>query len=65
MVDSDNMSNFSLLSTDVGLWDTSTKAISGSLDFCPAVKHFQVHAIMQTQLITLSQAGTWGDAENP
>ena len=59
------MSNFSLLSTDVGLWNTSTKATWGSLDFCPAVMWFQVYIISQTQLTTLSQAGAWGDTEKP
>ena len=31
------MSDFLLLCTDVGLWDTFTKATWGSLDFSPAV----------------------------
>ena len=59
------MSDFLLLSTDVGLWDTSTKATWGSLDFCPVVTQFQVHAIMQTQLTALSQTGAWGDVKKP
>ena len=57
------MSNFSLLCTDVGLWDTSTKATWGSLDFCPVVTWFQMHTITQTQLTILSQAGAWGHAK--
>ena len=59
------MSGFLLISTDVGLWDTSTKAIWGLLDFCLAVMQFQVHAIMQTQLTALSQLGAWGNVEKP
>ena len=59
------MSDFSLLSTDVGLWDTSTKATWGSLDFCPAVTWFQVHTIKQTQMIALSQAGAWEMQKSP
>ena len=39
------------------------KPHGGCLDFCPAVMQFQVHAIMQTQLTTLSQAGAWGDTK--
>ena len=59
------MSNFLLLSTEVGLWDTSTKATWGSLDFCPVVTWFQVCTIMQTQLTALSQTGALGAAEKP
>ena len=59
------MSDFSLLSTDMGLWDMSTKAIWGLLDFGLAIMWFQVHALMQTQLTALSQAGAWGNAEKP
>ena len=59
------MSNFSLLCTDVGLWDTSTKTTWGLLDFCPAVMQFQVHVVTQMQLTVLSQAGAWGDTEKP
>ena len=65
ITDSDNMSDFLCLSTDVGLWDTSTKATWGLLDFCLMVMQFQVHTIMQTQLTALSQAGALGDAEKP
>ena len=59
------MSDLSLLSTDMSLWDPSTKATWGSLNFCPAVMQFQVHAIMQRQLTALSQVGAWGDVERP
>ena len=31
------MSDFSLLSADMSLWDPSTKATCGLLDICPAV----------------------------
>ena len=37
----------------------------GSLDFCPMLTWFQVCAIMQTQLTTLSQAGVWGEVKKP
>ena len=59
------ISNFSLLSSDMSLWDPSTKATWGSLDFYPAVMHFQVCTITQRQLTALSQVGAWGDAEKP
>ena len=59
------MSNFSLLSTDVDLWDASTKAIWGSLDLCPVAMQFQVCIITQTQLNALSQAGAWRDMKKP
>ena len=59
------MRDFLHLSKDVGLWDTSTKATWGLLDFCPAVMQYQVHAIMQTQLTALSQTGAWGDVKKP
>ena len=36
------MSNFTLLSTDVGMWDASTKAMWDLLNFCPVVMWFQV-----------------------
>ena len=51
------MSDFSLLSTDTSLWDLSTKATWGSLDFCSVVTWFQMCAITQRQL------GAQGDAE--
>ena len=53
------------LSTDTSLWDPSTKATWGGLDFCPVVTQFQVCTIMQRQLTTPSQVGAWGDAEKP
>ena len=59
------MSNFTLLSADVSLWEVSTKATWGSFDFCPAVSWFQVHAITQAQLTALFQAGAWGNVEKP
>ena len=59
------MSDFSLLSPDMSLWDPSTKATWGLLDFCPAVTLFHVCKVMQMQLIALSQVGAWGDAEKP
>ena len=59
------MSKFTLLCADVTLWDPTTRATWGSLDFCPMITWFQVHAIMQTQLTTLSQAGAWGEIEKP
>ena len=59
------MSNFSLLSTDTSLWDPLTKATWGWLYFCHVVMWFQVHTIMQRQLITLSQVGAWGETEKP
>ena len=59
------MRNFTLLSTDISLWEVSTRAKCGLLDFCPAEMHFQVQVIMLAQLNTLSQVGTWGDMEKP
>ena len=59
------MGEFLLLSTDIHLWQASTKAKSGLLDFCPAVMQFQVWMIMPAQLVTISQAGAWGEAEKP
>ena len=57
------MSNFVLLSTDASLWEPVTKVRLGSHDFCPGVNSFQVQAVIQAQLSTLSQAGAWGDVE--
>ena len=48
------MSDFMLLSIEVGLWEASTKAMWGSLDFCPVVMWFQVCVITQAQLTALS-----------
>ena len=59
------MSKFSLLCTDTTLWDPTTRATYGSRDFWPAITWFQVHAIMQTQLTILSQAGAWEEVEKP
>ena len=59
------MSDFSLLSADMRLWDPSSKATWGSLNLCPMVMQFQVHTFIHKQLTTLSQAGAWGDAEKP
>ena len=59
------MSEFVLLSTVVGLWEVSTKAEWGSLDFHPAVTQSWVQAIIQAQLTALSQSGAWGNAEKP
>ena len=55
------MSNFMLISADARLWQPVTKARWSSHDFCPVVKGFQVQAILQSQLNTLSLAGAWGD----
>ena len=57
------MSKFSLLCADSSLWDPTTSATLGSLDFCPDVTQFQVHTITQGQLTTFSQVGAWGDTE--
>ena len=59
------MSEFMLLSTDVSIWEASTKAKWGLLDFCPAAMHFQMWAIMPVQLNALSQVGAWWDVEKP
>ena len=59
------MSDFLVLSTDRSLWDPSAKVTWGSLDFCPTVMQFTVHAIMQRQLTALSQMGASGDVEKP
>ena len=59
------MSEFSLLCADAMLWDPTTRATWGLLDFCPVVMWFQVCTIMQGQLTTLSQVGAWGDVEKP
>ena len=59
------MSEFSHLCADATLWNPTTRAAWGSLNFCPTLMQFQVHAIMQTQLTALSQAGAWGEVEKP
>ena len=53
------------LSTDASLWDPTAKAMSGSHDFFPMLTTFHMQAITQAQLITLSQAGAWGNIEKP
>ena len=59
------MSKSSRLCANATLWDPTTRAAWGSLDFCPALMWFQIWAIMQTQLTALSLAGAWGEVENP
>ena len=59
------MSRFLLLFANATLWDPTTRAKWGSLDFCPMIMWFQVCTIMQTQLATLSQAGAWAEVEKP
>ena len=59
------MSEFSPLCNNVNLWDPTTKAIWGSLDFCPRIRQFVVPALTHTQLTKLSQAEAWVDIENP
>ena len=59
------MSEFSLLCADSALWDPTTSAMWGSLNFCPKVTQFQVCTITQGQLTALSWVGAWGDMEKP
>ena len=59
------MSKFSLLCIDSALWNPSTSATWGSLDFCPKVMQFCIHIITQGQLTALSHVGAWGDVEKP
>ena len=59
------MSEIVHLSTDIDLWEASTKAKWGSLDFCLVIMQFQVQAILLAQLTTLSQIETLGEAEKP
>ena len=59
------MSEFVLLSADIGLWEASTKAKWGSLDFCPVIMQFQVWVISLAQLTAHSQMGAWGETEKP
>ena len=59
------MSEFFLLCADSALWDPTTSATWGSLNFCPKVTQFQVHTITQGQLTTLSQVGACRDVEKP
>ena len=54
-----------LLSTHIRLWEASTKAKWGLLDFCLAVMHFQVQAIMLAQLNALSQVVALGKTGKP
>ena len=57
------MSEFLLLCADATLWDPTSCAMWGSLNFCLLIQWFKVHTIKQTQLTALSQAGTWGNME--
>ena len=59
------MSEFSCLCANAIIWDPTTRAVWGSLDFCPMFMWFQVHAITQTQLTVLSQAGAWREVKKP
>ena len=60
------MSDFSLLSTDMSLWDPSTKATWGSLDFCPVVTWFQVcMQSLKGSWPPSPRQGLWGDVEKP
>ena len=59
------MSKFLLLCANTTLWDPTTRATWGSLNFCRTIIQFQVCTITQTQLTTLSQAGAWGEVEKP
>ena len=55
------MSEFSQLCTDTVLWDPTSIATWGSLNFCLLIQWFNVHTIKQTQLTTLLQIGAWGE----
>ena len=57
------MSEFSLLCANATLWDATSTAIWGSLDFCPLIQQVKVHTMKQTQLTALSQAVDWGNTE--
>ena len=57
------MSMFSCLCAERVLWDPTSIAMWGSLDFCPPIQQLSVHTIKQTQLTTLSQAGAWGNTK--
>ena len=59
------MSEFLFLCDIVDLWDPTTKATWGSLDFCPRIRWFVVPTLTHTQLTNLSKAGAWGDVEKP
>ena len=59
------MSEFSCLCADATMWDPTTRAAWGSLNFCPVLMWFQVHAITWTQLTALSQVGAWGEVKKP
>ena len=59
------MSEFSHLCANATLWDLTTRAAWGSLNFCPTLTWLQVCAVMQTQLTALSQAGAWGEVKKP
>ena len=59
------MSEFSCLCADTALWDPTSNATWGSLNFCPLIQQFNVHTIKQTQLTTPSQAGALGNTEKP
>ena len=59
------MSEFSLLCADATLWNPTSSATWGSLNFCLLIQWFKVHTIKQTQLTVLSQAEAWENMENP
>ena len=59
------MSDIACLSTDASLWELTTKLRWSSHDFCLVVTNFQVWAIMQAQLDTLSLVMVWWDAKKP
>ena len=59
------MSNYVHFSKDANIWEQSTQVVWGSHDLCPSLLQFQMREVTQPELLTLSQAGAWGDMEKP
>ena len=59
------MSGYAHFSRDASLWEQSTQVMWVSHDLCPSLSQFQVREVTQSELLSLSQAGAWGNTEKP
>ena len=58
------MGDYVNFSRDPGLWEELTQTLWGS-HIGPSLSQFQVKDVTQSELLALSHAGAWVDAEKP
>ena len=57
------MGNYAYFAKDLGWWEESTQALWGCHYVYPSLTQFQVALVAQSELLALSHAVAWGDAE--